>query len=75
MYYYKKKGKDIIKYQVNIDKDKLTKLRFEIIEKCSYIKHINRKVTDSVKSYIWEWEHIRNYNEKLIGTIEYNDFY
>ena len=40
MYYYKKKGKDIIKYEVIIDIEKLNKIRFEIINNCSHIKHI-----------------------------------
>lgn len=75
MYYYKKKGKDIIKYQITLDEELLKKLRFEIIEKCSHIIHINNRVTDSMKPFEWDFEHIRNYKEKLIGRIEYNDFY
>lgn len=75
MYYYKKEGKNIVKYEVLIDKEKLTKLRFEIIEKCSYIKHINDRVIDGMRPNEFDYEHIRNYSEKYIGTIEYNDFY
>jgi len=75
MYYYKKKGKDIIKYEVIIDIEKLNKIRFEIINNCSHIKHIKNRVTDSCKPKEWDYEHIRNYSEKYEGRIEYNDFY
>ena len=75
MYYYKKEGKNIVKYEVLIDKEKLTKLRYEIIEMCSYIKHIRDRVTDRMRPNKFDYEHIRNYAEEYIGRIEYNDFY
>lgn len=75
MYYYKKKGKDIIKYEVKIDIEKLNKIRFQMINNCSYIKHIKNRVTDSCMPKYWDYEHIRNYHEKYEGRIEYNDFY
>lgn len=75
MYYYKKKGKDIVKYEIEIDIEKLNKLRFEIINNCSHIEHIKNSVTDRMKPDIFDYEHIRNYSEKYIGVIEYNDFY
>ena len=75
MYYYKKKGKDIIKYEVKIDIEKLNKIRFQIINNCSHIQHIKTRVTDSCKPKEWDYEHIRNYHEKYEGRIEYNDFY
>ena len=78
MYYYKKEGKDIVKYEVLIDKEKLTKLRFEIIEKCSYIKHIKEIETRGMVSFRTNktiLDHIRNYSEKYIGRREYDDFY
>lgn len=75
MYFYKKKGKDIIKYEVKIEKEKLSKIRFQIINNCSHIKHIKNRVTDSCMPKYWDYEHIRNYHERYIGRIEYNDFY
>lgn len=75
MYYYKKKGKDIIKYEIKIDTEKLSKIRFQIINNCSHIEHIKNSVTDRMRPNEFDYEHIRNYNEKYIGRIEYNDFY
>ena len=75
MYYYKKKGKDIIKYEVIINTEKLNKIRFQIINNCSHIEHIKNSVTDRMRPNEFDYEHIRNYNEKYIGRIEYNDFY
>jgi len=75
MYYYKKKGKDIIKYEVKIDEESLSKIRFQIIQNCSHIEHIKNSVTDRMRPNEFDYEHIRNYKEKYIGRIEYNDFY
>ena len=75
MYYYKKKGKDIIKYEVKIEREKLNKIRFQIINNCSHIEHVKNRVTDRMRPSEFDYEHIRNYNEKYLGVIEYNDFY
>ena len=78
MYYYKKEGKNIIKYDVIIDKEKLTKLRYEIIERCSHIKHVKDIETRGMVSFRTNktiLDHIRNYSEKYVGIREYNDFY
>ena len=78
MYYYKKEGKNIIKYEVIIDKEKLTKLRYEIIQKCSHIKHIKDIETrgmGSCRTNKTIFDHVRNYSEKYVGIREYNDFY
>ena len=75
MYYYKKKGRDIIKYEVIIDNEKLNKIRFQVINNCSHIEHIKNSVTDRMRPNEFDYEHIRNYKEKYIGVIEYNDFY
>lgn len=78
MYYYKKEGKNIIKYEVIIDKEKLTKLRYEIIQKCSHIKHIKDIETRGMVSFRTNktiLDHVRNYSEKYVGIREYNDFY
>ena len=73
MYYYKKKGKDIIKYEIEIDEEKLKQLRVEIIFNCSTIIHKNYKTIDTPNYF--DWEHIHNYKETKIGIVERNDFY
>ena len=39
MFYFRKNDEVIEKYQVSFDKDELEKLKKEIIDNCSYIKH------------------------------------
>lgn len=73
MYYYKKENEEIVKYQIILDEKKLKELRSEIIERCSLIIHKNYKTTNTPNEF--DYEHIRNYKEKKVGVIEYNDFY
>lgn len=73
MNYFKKEEHFIVKYNVMIDKEKLKKLRCEIIDKCSLITHKCYKTTHRPNEF--DYDHIRNYKDKLIGVIEYNDFY
>lgn len=73
MYYFKKQEDFIVKYSVMIDEEKLKKIRWEIIDKCSLIIHKCYKTTHRPNEY--DYEHIRNYKEKWLGVIEYNDFY
>ena len=73
MYYFKKEDEFIVKYNVILDVEKLKKLRWEIIDKCSIIIHKCYKTTHTPNEY--DYEHIRNYKEKKVGVIEYNDFY
>ena len=73
MYYYKKENDEIVKYQIILDEESLKRLRSEIIEKCSLITHKYYKTTNTPNEF--DYEHIRNYKEKKVGVIEYNDFY
>jgi len=73
MYYFRKEEHFIVKYSVMIDEEKLKKLRWEIIDKCSLIIHKCYKTTHRPNEF--DYAHIRNYKEKLVGVIEYNDFY
>ena len=75
MYYYKME-KDanneeyINKYKIIIDKEKLNKLRWEVIENCSNIIHKSYRTTETP---IYDKEHFRNYKEKKDGVFEYID--
>lgn len=73
MYYYKKEDNEIIKYQVFLEEESLKKLRSEMIERCSLITHKCYRTTQTPNKF--DYEHIKNYHEKKIGIIEYNDFY
>lgn len=66
----------ILKYEVVIDKELLSKLKYEIIEKCSIIIHKDYQDTFLPKMYgIEDYLKYRNYSEVKIGLREYNDFY
>lgn len=73
MYYFRKEEHFIVKYSVMIDEEKLKKLRWEVIDKCSLIIHKCYKTTHRPNEF--DYAHIRNYKEKKVGVIEYNDFY
>ena len=67
---------DVMKYDVIFDNEKLNKLKFEIIEKCSLIEHKDYESTVFPKMYgIMDYLKYRNYSEKKVGIREYNDFY
>ena len=73
--YIKNKDK-VLKYEVTIDKELLSKLKYEIIEKCSIITHKDYQDTYLPKMYgIDDYLKYRNYSEVKIGVREYNDFY
>lgn len=66
----------ILKYEVVINKEILSKLKYEIIEKCSFISHLDYKDTILPKMYnIDDYLKYRNYSAVKIGIREYNDFY
>ena len=73
MYYYKIDNDYVIKYDVKIDEERLNELRLEIIERCSHIIHKHYNTTR--KPNYFDFEHIRNYKERFLRWIEYNDFY
>lgn len=69
MYFYDYKESTIDKYEINVDREKLIKLRREIIDNCSIIEHHEYQSTiipaESLK--------IRNLNYKRNGIMEYKD--
>ena len=71
MYYYKIKDGYVIQYFVSLDLDRLKNLRTDIIENCSTIKHMHYKTAKRPNQY--DAEHIRNYRERFIRVIQYND--
>ena len=76
MIVYVKEKDNIVKYEVLFDKEELERLKYEVIEKCSIIEHMDYEDTSSPKMYgILDYLKYRNYSEKKIGVIEYNDFY
>lgn len=74
------KDNDVVKkYKFEIDKEKLEKLKSEIIENCSIIRHKKTKVDDRygmINSICKDKSiYIKNYNMKKIKEVENNDFY
>jgi len=62
-----------VKYSVEIDIDKINELRMKLIDDCSVVRHMCYKTTMPPNKY--DTEHIRNYSEKMVRWIEYNDLY
>lgn len=76
MFIFVKTKDEILKYEVVFDKDVLSKLKYEIIDKCSLITHFDYKDTNLPKMYgIDDYLKYRNYSEIKVGIREYNDFY
>ena len=72
MYYIEETDTEVIEYEVEIDKEKLLKLREKIIDECSAIEHkkINQ-VEGLLEPSFFEGRDIRNYKERRIGRKEY----
>ena len=69
-------GEYIFKYEVIVDKEKLEKLKYEVIEKCSIMEHKDYESTRLPTMYgILDYLKYRNYKDIKVGTVEYNDFY
>ena len=74
MFYYVKDGDSIQKYRVTYDKEQLEKLRVEIINNCSEIKHLEYTATDG-PTYHDDILQIRNLEIIKVGKTDNNDFY
>lgn len=74
MYFFKQEKDYIVKYEITLNKEELESLKLEIINKCSHITHKHYKTTNT-PDWLFDYIHIRNYNEKKIGEIVYDDFY
>lgn len=71
MYYIEKENNDLVKYEVEIDKEKLTYLKKKIIEECGEITHKSYNSTSGPNK--WDIDHICNYSERKIGRTKTND--
>lgn len=76
MHYYKEDDKTIYKYHVYFDREKVTKLLDEVIERCSIISYQEVEATKvfnpntDIKN-----ARIKNLTTEKIRQIDYNDFY
>ncbi len=73
MYYIEETDNELIKYEVELDTEKLMKLRKEIVDQCSTIEHIKNQVEGLLEHSFFEGRDIRNYHERRIGRKEYFD--
>ena len=65
--------KDIVKYEVEINREELEKIQKEMIDKCSRIIHYQYQAEGIMSADYLKKNDIRNYKETLIGTKEYDD--
>lgn len=69
------KENDIVKkYQTTIDKEKLSSLKYGVINNCSVIKHIKEKVKEDYLPYN-DGFYIRNYFQTFVERVSNNDFF
>ena len=68
MYYYVKNNDQIEKYKIEFDKEKLKRLRIEIINNCSEITH--KEYNDTIEPNYLDYLKIRNYKRQKLGTVE-----
>ena len=72
---YVKEDNKIKKYEVEVDKDKLTQARIKIIINCSYLTHIQKKVREEDLPNEFDYLTYRNFNKEHLGIQETNDFF
>lgn len=65
--------KDIVKYEVEINREELEKIQKEMIDKCSRIIHYQYQAEGIMSADYFKKNDIRNYTETLVGTKEYDD--
>ena len=73
------KDNDVVKkYKFEVDKEKLEKLKYEIIVNCSIIRHKKERIDDRFTlryAYEDKSKYIINYNIKEVEKVINNDFY
>ena len=62
------------KYQIIIDSEKLSSLRYKIINDCSTIEHINMRVKENYLPYD-DGIYVRNYHQRFVERVSNNDFF
>lgn len=68
MTYYQEEKDEVIKYDVILNKEKLTKLRDEIIDNCSKIVH--KKYESDIEPDFFDVKRYRNYSAKKTGRVK-----
>lgn len=71
MYYIEQQNDEIVKYEVEIDREKLEKIKYEVIKNCGEIKHYCYRDVGCHHNQ----SAIFDYHQKWIGKSELNDFY
>ncbi len=69
MYYFKNNGERIEKYQVNFSREKIERLKKEIIDRCSYIEH--KEFISDYPPIFDDNSIIKNFHDTLVGKKEY----
>lgn len=65
--------KDIVKYEVEINREELIRIQKEMIDKCSRIIHYHYQAEGIMGAAYFKNNDIRNYTEILVGTKQYYD--
>jgi len=71
MYYIEQIDGELIKYEVELDEERLIELKKIIINECGRIEHKSYDGTNGPSRF--DYLHIKNYFEKRIGRTETND--
>ena len=69
MYYFKQNGEKIEKYQINFNKEEIEKLKLEIINNCSFIKHV--EYTSDYSPKFKDISLKKKFKSKYVGKKEY----
>ena len=64
---------DIVKYEVEINREELIRIQKEMIDNCSIITHYQYQAENTMSADYLKKYDIRNYTETLVGTKEYDD--
>lgn len=68
MTYYQEEKEEVIKYDVTLNKEKLTRLRDEVINNCSKVVH--REYESDIEPDFFDVKRYRNYRAKKTGRVK-----
>ena len=71
---YVKENNLIKKYDVQVNKDELERLKYDIIINCSYLKHFDGKVLENNMPNYNDYLKYINFNKELIKQVEDRSF-
>lgn len=69
MYYIEQQNDELVKYEIQINKKKLEKIKYEVIENCGEITHHSFQSDYAPRDL--DFNHIFNYSYTYVGTKEY----